>query len=57
MPYTAKQTRFFQAVAHGMRPTKSSSSLTADKAKELLSHDEAKEKAKRKGQERALAKL
>lgn len=39
MPYTKKQVGFFQAIAHGMKPTRTDSSLTPDKARELLSHD------------------
>lgn len=56
MPYSGKQERFFQAVAHGMKP-KNGSQLTAGKAKELLSHEHKKVKARQNGQMRALNKL
>lgn len=57
MPWTGKQKRFFQAVAHGMKPTKTSSDLSAAKAKELLAHEKGKVEARKKGQMRALTKL
>ena len=57
MPYTGKQERFFQAVAHGMKPTKTDSDLTPEKAKELLGHENKKVKARQRGMDRALSKL
>lgn len=56
MPYTDKQRRFFQGVAHGMKP-RQDSSLTPAKAKTLLSHEDDKIKAKIAGQRRALKAL
>lgn len=49
MPYTAKQEKFFQAVAHGMKPR--NSSLSQEKAKKLAAE------AKIKGQKKALREL
>lgn len=59
MPYTDKQRRFFQAVAHGMKPRKTGEGrgLTTGKAKELLEHEDKKVKARQAGQTRALARL
>lgn len=42
MPYTPKAHRFFEAVAHGMKP-KNGSKLSKDKAAELASEGVKKE--------------
>lgn len=59
MPYTEKQEHFFRAVAHGWRPSKSEkgSTLSKEKAEELLEHEGKKKDARRRGQGRALSKL
>lgn len=57
MPWTGKQRKFFQAVAHGMKPTKTDSNLSPAKAKELLAHEKGKVEARKRGQMRALTKL
>jgi hypothetical protein len=38
MPYSEKQERLFQMIAHGGKATKTKTSLTAAKASELLEH-------------------
>lgn len=59
MPWSEKQNRYFQAVAHGWKPRRKGQArpLSASKAKELLSHEDRKIQAKVKGQKRALESL
>ncbi len=56
MPYSEKATRFFQGIAHGMKP-RTKTDLTPEKAHELLSHEKKKVEARVKGQKRAMEKL
>lgn len=52
MPYTAKQAKFFQAVAHGMKPTHTGNKgLSEEEARKLAAE------AKRTGQRKALREM
>lgn len=54
MPWTEKQKNFFRATEHGFKPDRFKSTLTPEKAKELLGHEKDKVEARKKGQLRAL---